>query len=389
MTDHPSHSDQGRGHALFDHFRLRRLVRENHGTAITQLAVHSRHPNLVATVGANQASVYDNEHCGNHLDIVTNYTAPASAAHTDDEPRFTCCAWLRVHPHPMDAWLAIGGHDGVIRLLSIARSAEFRRLGAPTAAGAALPALVELQSHPTLPVLLAAYADGSVRYWRLDDERDVSGAETSAETKCSLRLTAEDCQRVWRLKASALYISADGTYFLAGTRTGEIRRVMLPEALMSATTMMADNDDGELLMQPHYTAIDCISMADDDAIVSKSASGKLVIGSLGLREVVRTVQLHDENIDTRSRFGLSGDSQGRVTVYQRYTGEVLREFHHRRANRPVLCCAFAREDRNLLVVGEDGCIWRWDYVDDATLAEWAKFHAELQERQPAATTGSA
>jgi hypothetical protein len=31
----------------------------------------------------------------------------------------------------MDAWLAVGGQDGVIRLLSVARSAEFLRLGVP------------------------------------------------------------------------------------------------------------------------------------------------------------------------------------------------------------------------------------------------------------------
>ncbi|RKP24097.1 hypothetical protein SYNPS1DRAFT_23808, partial [Syncephalis pseudoplumigaleata] len=113
----------------FTNFYLRRLVRENHGRAITQLAVHPRYGNLVATVGASQASVYDNEHCGNHLDIVTNYEAPVDGS-TGEAPMLTCCAWIHVHPESDDAWLAVGGQDGVVRLLSITRSAEFRRYGA-------------------------------------------------------------------------------------------------------------------------------------------------------------------------------------------------------------------------------------------------------------------
>lgn len=41
----------------FVNFHLRRLVRENHGRAITQLTIHPRFPNLVATVGGGQVSI--------------------------------------------------------------------------------------------------------------------------------------------------------------------------------------------------------------------------------------------------------------------------------------------------------------------------------------------
>jgi hypothetical protein len=44
----------------------------------------------------------------------------------------TCCTWINVHPDPSDVWLAVGGRDGIVRLLSITRSAEFRRLSAAT-----------------------------------------------------------------------------------------------------------------------------------------------------------------------------------------------------------------------------------------------------------------
>ncbi len=58
---------------------LRRIVKENHGRPIKHIAFNFTSPcnaNLVATVGANQANIYDNENCGSHLDIMCNYPYP-------------------------------------------------------------------------------------------------------------------------------------------------------------------------------------------------------------------------------------------------------------------------------------------------------------------------
>ncbi|KAI9592772.1 WD40-repeat-containing domain protein [Syncephalis fuscata] len=238
----------------FAAFYLRRLVRENHGGAITQLSVHPRHLNLVATVGASQASVYDNEHCGDHLDVVTNYEAPYNET-TNEAASLSCCAWICVHPEPQDAWLAVGGRDGVVRLLSITRSAEFRRLGA----AADLPAVVDLCAHPSRPILLVAYADGSVRCWKLTD----NGL----------------CLCVWELNATSLCIGTDDNVFLVGMRTGEIHAVVMPsetEANPTPTT--------ELLLKPHSAAVDNLEIVND-TLISKSRNGKLIFWSNSERNV--------------------------------------------------------------------------------------------------------
>lgn len=75
----------------FELMRLRRIVKENHGSDINQVIMFpSRRTvskedgdiqedlnveatNLVATVGSAQANIYDNEHCGDHLDIMSHF----------------------------------------------------------------------------------------------------------------------------------------------------------------------------------------------------------------------------------------------------------------------------------------------------------------------------
>jgi WD40 repeat protein len=55
---------------------LKKIIRENHGKAIGELVfnrVQTCNRNLLASVSAPQINVYDNENCGEHLDIVLNY----------------------------------------------------------------------------------------------------------------------------------------------------------------------------------------------------------------------------------------------------------------------------------------------------------------------------
>ena len=49
---------------------LKRIVRENHGTPIYQAQLFT---NVLATVSPQQVNIYDNEHCGNHLDIMCTF----------------------------------------------------------------------------------------------------------------------------------------------------------------------------------------------------------------------------------------------------------------------------------------------------------------------------
>lgn len=57
-------------------YELRKVVKENHGEEVEQVLVNritEKKDNLVATVGFNQASIYDNDNWG-YLDLVSNFT---------------------------------------------------------------------------------------------------------------------------------------------------------------------------------------------------------------------------------------------------------------------------------------------------------------------------
>ncbi|KAF9898302.1 hypothetical protein BX616_004221, partial [Lobosporangium transversale] len=86
---------------IFKNLRLRRIVKENHSSEINQLAFCQNHrynrtpygidrvrvlerrgailkdptdnSNVLATTGGPQANIYDNEHCGDHLDIMSHF----------------------------------------------------------------------------------------------------------------------------------------------------------------------------------------------------------------------------------------------------------------------------------------------------------------------------
>ncbi|RKP38494.1 WD40-repeat-containing domain protein, partial [Dimargaris cristalligena] len=211
--------------------RLRRILRENHNRTIHQIAFFLNAPrrrdapcglechktfdrqgaierdpddtsNLLATVGDAQASVYDNEHCGDHLDIMSNFRD--SGAITQGGPSaaavefYTCC-WIH---QAEDAWLATAGTDAQIHVLSLAYSRELCRLKGHTGA------ITDLQSHPHKDhYILSASRDGSVRLW------DLRSRQTVLQVPVTTR---------------AISFHPSGNSFFTGTSRGKIEQWAIP-----------------------------------------------------------------------------------------------------------------------------------------------------------------
>lgn len=145
---------------VFENMRLRRMVKENHATDIMQVGFffntknfdapvsfdsnktfdkrgavqrdESDTSNVLGTVGGCQLSVYDNEHCGDHLDIMSNYDLSQLEPEEDDDDGYyklthelvTFC-WLYRNG---GAYLATAGTDTEIHILSLSRSQEEQSL---------------------------------------------------------------------------------------------------------------------------------------------------------------------------------------------------------------------------------------------------------------------
>lgn len=138
---------------VFGNMRLRRIVKENHGCDINQLSFFFNNKNfsapvsielnktfdkrgavqrdstdtsnVLATVGGCELSVYDNEHCGDHLDIMSNFDMTPEEEENKNKYILETFCWLYKKG---DALLATAGADGIIHILSLAHSEEIMAL---------------------------------------------------------------------------------------------------------------------------------------------------------------------------------------------------------------------------------------------------------------------
>ncbi|KAK3808583.1 MAG: WD40-repeat-containing domain protein [Benniella sp.] len=210
--------------------RLRRIVKENHSSEINQMAfcLNPKHnktsfgldhvkvfekrgavkrdpmdnSNILGTTGGPQANVYDNEHCGDHLDIMSHFLLdPVGDEGAEELPEMLTCCWMH---QPQDAIFVTAGTDKMIHVLSLARSKELIRLSGHN------HTVTDIQPHPDKDeYLLSASKDGTMRLWNI-----VTG-------KCLL---------IFEYKASTVCFNPDtkGRTFVTGSYNGEIREWDVP-----------------------------------------------------------------------------------------------------------------------------------------------------------------
>ncbi|KAJ1911228.1 hypothetical protein IWQ60_010241 [Tieghemiomyces parasiticus] len=369
---------------VFRNLRLRRILRENHGRTISQIAffLNAKHhhadtpvglnrhktfdrqgaverdeddtSNLLATVGDTQVSVYDNEHCGDHLDIMSNFRlAPPVSVAGDDEvgataaaalatEEFLTCCWIS---QPEDAWLAAAGQTGTIHLLSLAYSRELHRLTGHTGA------VTDLQTHPRNDhYLLSASKDGTVRLWDLRVNRCV----------CVFRTNTHAVIQLWDLPEE---FHSD--------------QVTLPDPDATCEPQEA-TQSREILKyrQGLSEAIICIRQLADGFVFSNGCGMLVVADREGniLQELrVKNNGLNKCRFDVSldGRYLCAGNSQGVVYVFDLTTGKTVTELRHKRSVKAVKTCVFTLDCRSVLYAGDDGFLWRYDYISDEMLQEWA------------------
>lgn len=148
-----------------------------------------------------QMNIYDNEHCGDHLDIMSNFDL--STPDDQDKTRkdlHTFC-WLY---RENDAWLAAAGADGLIHIVSLANSQEIDILAGHTSKiydciclwihehlkfGSCwfLESINDLQTHPFSDnYILSTSRDGTIRLWDVDARKCLVIFEADATVTVSL-----------------------------------------------------------------------------------------------------------------------------------------------------------------------------------------------------------
>ncbi|KAI8068017.1 WD40-repeat-containing domain protein [Gongronella butleri] len=371
---------------IFQNMRLRRIIKENHGQDITQLAfffnnknflapvgldmqkTFDKHgsvqrdytdtSNVLATVGGPQVNIYDNEHCGDHLDIMSNFNLASALEEGADNSHttlYTFCWMYRVD----DALIATAGADTNIHVVSLARSKEMAVLEGHT------KRIHDIQSHPMNDQhILSASKDGTVRLWDIK---------------------AKKCLVIFQIECNVVCFDPSGKRFISGSSKGELREWTLPEDICATSTqtsepLVLDKSNSRLLKRIHGDSpIDCIRFANGN-VLSKSINGRMEYWNLDTGAVLQTFRIKTSEIHTRFDVSLDeayfcvGTSQGRIYVYSLHTGKQIVELSHRRSSKAIRCCVFTRDCKQILGGGEGGFLWRYDYVTDDTLDQWKNWH---------------
>ncbi|KAI8335574.1 WD40-repeat-containing domain protein [Chlamydoabsidia padenii] len=238
-TKRSSTTYQEQQEKVFGNLRLKRILKENHGQDINQLSFFFNNKevdlikhrsqydasNMLGTVGGAQVSIYDNEHMGDNLDLVSNFNLAKTSVDDQNykENNLNTFCWLSLNDTAM---IAAGGIDGHVHILSITKSKEVAVLKGHT------KPIIDLQRHPRNDkYILSISKDGTIRLWDMEKQQ---------------------CMIVYEYQCNVACFHPSGNTFITGTANGELREWNIPAYLAdNKDTMMADIHHSRLLENRH------------------------------------------------------------------------------------------------------------------------------------------
>jgi len=383
-------------HYCLNRFYLKRIIRENHASPIRQIVFNHRPlpgsnfdaSNIVATVAKAGISIYDNEHCGNHFDIMAHYIlngqgylpGPNGKQPTVEGQMNTMC-WIRKVD---DALMATAGVDKIIHILSLAYCKEISNLTGHQ------DTVEDLISHPkNNNIIISSSKDGTVRIWDVYKEK---------------------CICIYKLKYNPTVIALDdeGEKLIIGTESGFVIEGIIPDWIYNEEAYNEKIKSDELPItfhtdskyqsiknsgnKVHSTTIDSIGFINNTNILSKDINGHIYQWNLETNEIIKEFKNRSLMRQNRCRFDISSDKLlfcvgtafGTVLVFDISQGKMISEIGHKRSTDPVKCSIFTRNCKSIIYSSDNASIWRFDYVSKKQKKEWENWrhaHPEISKKK--------
>eukprot|EP01134_Creolimax_fragrantissima_P001916 CFRG1916T1 len=350
---------------------LKRVVKESHEQEIKDMCFNFATPNcsnILATVGGQQANIYDSENTinqydenshldGSHVDILLQHVG------AEDQQLLTC-SWIGSEHG--DAVLAIGGTEEVIRVLSMGRVAEIAVLRGHEGS---INFLVGHHERSGL-IISGSKNDKTVRMWYLSMADGTPSASAEYTNHCVSVHT-------FKTSPTCVAISPDGQHALVGTTTGEI--VKLPIPLQDSDIVRAAAPAAIFTL--HKSAIDSIFYLDHRTVLSKSTDIHTLKWSIESAQEIDTIIKPIKfgvkggycrfDVSSDKRFLCMGNEDGEVLVYSLETKALITRLKHPRIKQMrVMSCGFTADMRKIVCVTEKSYLFRYDYVDPRIIDEW-------------------
>lgn len=362
------------------HMQLRKIVKENHLAPVEMLLYHPKESNrhMLATSGANMVSIYDNNHCGGHLDlscflqnVETEYAKGGAV---------TSIAWLQ-QPNTWEneALLAFAGVEGEVSVMSVANCRVVGLFQGHSGR------VVDIAAHPTLPgVVLSAGADGTVRMWNGMQEHDYATKEQESRPKCLAVFN------IGPGAPTSVACHPHGESFVVGYENGRVaffdanmiecwtNATIKPESESSASASILPRDvQSRDLILAGKSCIDCLEFVEELRVAALDADGQLYIINSHSGEITQ-MSLPESSaaagvsrpLHRRTRFGISncrnficcGNDWGEVYVFDLTAAKNIHMIGMPRIRSPVTSCHFIRDCSSIAISTADSIIWRWDSV---------------------------
>ncbi|EFN59527.1 expressed protein [Chlorella variabilis] len=346
--------------------KLKTVIKESHASPVHALAVNHTDTsmgNLFATVGKDQATVYDGEHMGDHVAVVVHFTNAPSEHAPGGELQAA-------------AWLSAAGWSEHPAVISVVEARVVRLLRGHARE------VVELAAVPAAPrLLLSLSRDGNLRLWDVPSETCLSSLQTDA---------------------SCVAMAPDAASVVMGNSKGRLQQFDIVAAAAGSEAANTGGqqpiiDEGsrqELRCQGscHSDTIDCMRFLPGGRLATKSCDGRMFVwrlstgssssdpssgsgqSSVPQLEVAATWKVPNCNggsgWQSRCQFGstadgryiTAGNSKGDCYVFDSESGDRVAHVSSIRVLAPVRACGLSDDCRHLLAVLGKGFIFRFEYL---------------------------
>ncbi|KXS17190.1 hypothetical protein M427DRAFT_30654 [Gonapodya prolifera JEL478] len=272
------------------------------------------------------------------LDAAQEASRPRYPRGVDTDKFLTKCCWI---PTPDDALLATAGIDGVIHILSVARSAEMAPLVGLTAH------ITLLALHPTHRTLLLSVShDDTIRI------RDLLTRSCLVIIYGHFPTVA--CPTPGR-RSARMNLASYGA-----PSQGELHLTQVPKLDSVEGTAAASDPNPRRPIhhndfipfgapsKPHKASIEDIAYPTPTLLITFSSDGKSDSNKPPL----------PPNRLASAPHILLGTPTGCILVYAPTLGLLVAEPSHRGA--PNLCCTVSGDCRSIVAASEEGVIFRWE-----------------------------
>jgi WD40 repeat protein len=355
--------------------KLKTVIRENHGRAYTTRVEFARGTtrisNLYATCGGKTATVYDDEHFGDHTAIVAQYVHETTEHQVGGE--ITCVCWARNEgekeneattttrrregEHEFgDAILTVGDEHGWISVISVAENRVVARLNAHP--GSKVRDMDSACARDGFVVSVGD--DGFLKAWDIFGGPDGEG----------------ECVGTFDVgNAVSVACDANGTFVVIGHADGVARRWNLSGGVSQKSKALPLST-----FTPRHP-VDCVRIVGD-VVFAKTRDGRVETCDLSQNKSIASWTLPNEKYRSSKyagpacRFGVSGDGKflacgdgtdsGVVYVYDARTGERIVDLQPLRVVGVVHAAAVVDHCRHVFAAYGPAVVWRYEVIDAST-----------------------